>query len=102
MQFLIDFCLCVLAVYRLAYLIAYEDGPFDLASSLRERVGQTSWIGRGFNCALCISFWLSAIAALYLAGSVAHDVHSIGVQFFWDWFAVAGAALLFHKVIKRL
>jgi hypothetical protein len=94
MQLLISFALCVLAVYRVAYDIAYSDGPFDIYSWWREKVGQTTWIGRGFQCPICLSWWLSAIAALYLAESV--------VQFVLYWLAVAGAALVLHKVVKRL
>lgn len=95
MQFLISFTLCTFAVYRVAYMLAYEDGPFDLFSRWREFVGQKDWIGRGFHCPLCMSWWLSAIAGLYLAKL---DVQLVLLY----WFAIAGATLLLHKVIKRL
>lgn len=93
-QVTVSIILSAFAVYRLAYLIAYEDGPFDLASKWRELVGQKNWIGRGFHCALCISFWVSILPALYLSSSV--------VQFILYWQAIAGLVLLLHKVIKHL
>lgn len=94
MQFLISFMLCTFAVYRVAYMIAFEEGPFDLFSRWREFVGQKDWIGRGFHCPLCMSWWLAGLAGLYLGETV--------VQSILYWFAVAGATLLLHKIIKRL
>lgn len=54
-----DLLICGLAVYRISRMIALEEGPFGLFVSLRERVDpfQHSWLGRGLNCPLCISFW---------------------------------------------
>lgn len=50
--------LAALATYRLSRMIAMEDGPMDVFSLLREHIGQRTWIGRGMQCTLCISFWL--------------------------------------------
>lgn len=54
--------LAILATYRLAHMVAYEDGPFDILLSLRTWVALRSadtWIDRGLNCPLCSSFWLA-------------------------------------------
>ena len=44
------FGIAVLAVYRISYFIALDDGPFDVGSKFRGWIGQKSWIGRGFHC----------------------------------------------------
>lgn len=87
------YALAVLAVYRLAYMLAYEDGPADIFARLRERAGQATWVGRGLHCVLCISFWLSLIAALFIANHPA--------VWLWFWFAIAGGVLVLHKVLYR-
>lgn len=69
--------IAALAVYRLSHMIAYEDGPWDVFTRLRGHVSAASWDGRpetwgrhwtarGISCPLCISFWLSWLAALAL------------------------------------
>lgn len=46
-----------LGAYRLAYLIAYEDGPWFAAVRFRQwligRYGAQSWIATGVHCPLC-------------------------------------------------
>lgn len=77
----------ILAVYRVAHMIAKEDGPFDALAWIRGRIDpdQKTWVGRGLNCVLCLSFWLSLVA-LGLGGS-------------WlDWLAVAGGVLVLYRV----
>ena len=71
-----------LVVYRLAWMVAREEGPFSVFTWLRGRIDphQRTWVGRGLNCAGCVSFWLALIATLLLRGS-------------WlDWLAMAGLA----------
>lgn len=60
------FILLALAVYRVAHMVALEDGPADVFAKLRHRAGQRSWVGRGFHCPMCLSFWLGFGAALAL------------------------------------
>ncbi len=61
--------IAALAVYRVARMIAAEDGPFDVFAKLRHRFGietQSNWWQRGLTCIACISFWLGlGVAALY-------------------------------------
>lgn len=70
------------AVYRLATDIAWMSGPFHVFDYIRgwviQRFGIHSWITEGFNCPICLSFWL-AIPVLFTHG------------FAW-WLGVAGAA----------
>lgn len=67
-----DTLIAVLAVARVAYLIASEEGPFSVAARLRGLFDpdQRTWVGRGLNCPLCISFWLALLLALALNQSL--------------------------------
>lgn len=84
-----QFVLAILAVYRVAHMIAKEDGPFDVLAWVRGKVDpdQKAWIGRGLNCVACLSFYLSLVV-FALGGS-------------WlDWLAVAGGVLVLYKASK--
>lgn len=95
--------LLTLACYRVAYLIAVEDGPLDLARGLRAWADRAfppaeaepgyyrdHWVVRGFNCPLCVSFW-AAPAVLALGYALPALV--------W-WLAVAGAVLVLHRWLE--
>lgn len=83
------FILAVLATWRVSYMIAREDGPGDVFALMRERVGQSTWYGRGLHCVLCISFWLSLPAALIA-----------GLPWFIGWLGVAGAVTVIFFVLE--
>lgn len=72
-----------LGVYRLARMIATEEGPFGAFEAWRDLIersfGAESWVTNGFNCPLCISFWL-ALAVAVMAGQ------------WWLWLPIAGGA----------
>ncbi len=88
-----DLAVCALAVYRAAYALAREDGPFDLFSWWREFLGQRNWIGRGFHCPMCLSFWGALLAALLLVRLERlgwNDTLLLG------WGAIAGACAVLH------
>ena len=91
-DFVVYFALSVLAVYRVSHMIANEDGPFDVFVFIREKAGQRNWIGRGLNCVLCISVWLSIIPAIAMTRSA---------EFVLYWFAIAGGVLVIHKYFNR-
>lgn len=75
--------LSVLAVWRLARLVARERGPFDLASRLHVAVAGTP-LADGLACVHCLGVWLAVLPAALLApGWVA------GLLL---WLAVAGGA----------
>lgn len=77
----LQFLLLGLGVYRVAHMVATEDGPWDVFSRWRYRIGQRSWVGRGFHCPLCISFWLGFGAAAVLP------------WYGWLWYIVFALAL---------
>ena len=100
-DFVIYFALSVAAVYRVSHMIANEDGPFDVFVFIREKAGQSNWIGRGANCVLCISFWLSIIPAFAMIHNVGF-FRSTSETLILYWLAIAGAVLIVHKYfIKR-
>ena len=78
-----------LATYRVAILIAEEEGPFQIAQTLRNLYQRDDWIGRGIRCPACVGFWaaLPATAAAIVADSTLPAV-------LWPlyWLAVAGLA----------
>lgn len=84
------FLLAILATYRIAHMVAREDGPFDAFMLLRELVGQEKWLGRGLHCVLCISFWLSLPAAIL-----------IKLPWFIGWLGIAGGVMVLHLIFNR-
>ncbi len=93
--------LSVFAVYRIALMLANEEGPFSLAEKFRRGVRQRTegkpaeWIARGVECPRCMSFWLSAVAALILVqrGYIPHE------DVFVAWFGLAGIVFLMLVLI---
>ena len=86
--------LAILAAYRVAFLVALEEGPFGMAEGLRTwafRRHPSTWIERGVNCVYCVSFWTSAAAAgLLLWGG------AVGT-FLLLWGGIAGAVVVVHR-----
>jgi hypothetical protein len=92
------FIVVLMAAYRLAHMIAREEGPFSMFASLRGRIdsNQATWIGRGLNCAACISVWTSLIvvlAVLYLPAEIVTPLVF--------WLAVACGGLILNKVMSK-
>ena len=85
------FAVMTLAVWRVSFLIAQDEGPFSLIEKVRSRIdpNQSSWLGRGVRCVGCVSFWVSLAAALIVQASA------------WEWLGMAGGALLIHKAVTR-
>jgi hypothetical protein len=55
-----------LANYKAAHMISQDgdDGPFDVFKRFRQWVGEENWLGRGFHCFSCVSFWGALVATL--------------------------------------
>jgi hypothetical protein len=62
----LEFLVGCMATFRLALLIAKEDGPADVARKTRE-AAPAGWIKRGFYCQWCQSFWWGMATALFFA-----------------------------------
>lgn len=93
---MLELIIAVLATYRLAHMMAFEDGPGDVFARWRGYVGQASWVGRGFHCILCLSFWL---AWLFAAPAVNPLENFAEYNLFA--LAISGAIVVFHEVIDR-
>ena len=98
-----EFILACFAVFRLAELIAVDDGPGDRLLWLRAKLGAyyldddgrpATSIGRFIICPYCISIWLSAFAAIAIAPP--------GWQMGLWWLAIAGGAALLQGVGGRI
>lgn len=89
------FVVALLGVYRLSHMIAMEDGPFDMFATMRDAIGQASWVGRGLHCPLCISFWLSLsmLGWLSFVGLIGAPYHLL------VWLGLAGGCLVLHRLL---
>jgi len=81
--------LAVLATWRVTHLLAREDGPFDLVARARAALGD-GLLGRMVDCFQCLSLWVAAPAALWVA---ARPLDAACV-----WLALSGAACLCERI----
>lgn len=96
---MIDLILATLATWRIALMLATEEGTFGVFAWVRERIDpqQTTWLGRGINCPYCISFWIALGWALLLA----HQTPTMGrSETLLAWFGIAGGAALLQKLTE--
>lgn len=94
-----------LGTYRIALLIAEEEGPFSIFYRIRYVLGaydyaengeaETIW-GRGIACAACVGMYVSLVAAL-IAMASGYYIPTIGNVFF-VWFGIAGIQLFLFRV----
>jgi Protein of unknown function (DUF1360) len=91
MDFWTSFVLASLATWRIAHLLALEDGPFDLIVRMRSSLGD---FGRVLDCFYCVSLWVAAPMALFAGLS--------GQSWWCVWLAVSGAAALLQRVSERV
>ncbi len=96
-EFWANFAVAALAVWRLAHLWAYEDGPGDFFARVRAWAGEGFW-GKLLDCFYCLSLWVAAPFAFWLARDAAHV--------FLFWLALSGAACLAERAtapaLKRM
>ena len=78
-----------LATWRLAHLLAHEDGPWDAVLRLRIAAGQGMW-GQMLDCFYCLSLWVAAPVAL----AVARDP----LEWLLAWLGLSGAACLLERL----
>lgn len=94
-----------LAVYRLAYLVTKEYGPFDvfkkwrgfwaeLANKAQARgraVALTATIAELFHCPYCLGMWLALVAAAILLPD----------SWFLHWLAIAGVQSFMQGIVHK-
>ncbi len=87
----VRFTLSSLAVYRLSFLVAREDGPWGVFRRLRSSV-KDSTAGGVFGCVNCLSVWISLPLAAFVGNS----------WFEWmvAWWALSGAAVLADRATR--
>jgi hypothetical protein len=88
----VQFVVAVLATWRVAHLVAREDGPFDVIVRLRRRAGDTG-IGRLMDCPHCLGLWIAMPLAAWLARSPD--------QWVVAWLGIAGGASLAQRFLER-
>jgi hypothetical protein len=87
--FSVRFVLATLATWRLTHLLANEDGPADAIVRFRALLGQ-SLAGKLMDCFNCLSLWIAAPAALFVARGP--------LEWLFCWLAVSGAACLLERL----
>jgi hypothetical protein len=86
------FALATLATWRIAHLLAEEDGPADAVVRLRARAGE-SWVGGLMDCFYCLSVWVAAPLSVYAARR-RRDAPL-------TWLALSGAACLLEQATRE-
>lgn len=81
------FVLAVLATWRIAHLVAREDGPARVFGRVRDRFNGE--LGRLVDCFHCVSVWVAALLALFVA--------TRPLDWLVAWLAIAGAASLIDR-----
>lgn len=80
--------IAILATWRVAHLVAREDGPFDIIVRVRVRVGD-GLIGRLMDCPYCLSLWIAILFAFTLATTPG--------AWCLAWLAISGGACLLER-----
>ena len=79
----------VLATWRVAHLLASEDGPADIIVRFRAVLGQ-SIVGKLMDCFNCLSLWIAALAALFVSRKP--------LEWVFCWLALSGGACLLERI----
>jgi hypothetical protein len=84
------FAIGALATWRVAHLVAREDGPADIVFRLRLAAGQ-GLLAQAMDCFHCVALWAAAPLALIVADSAA--------TWLVAWLALAGVASLAERLV---
>jgi hypothetical protein len=85
----LKFSMAALATWRVAHLVAYEDGPWNLIARARRRAGN-GVLGNLMDCFYCLSLWVAAAITLLVERRPAEWVLT--------WLALSGAACLLDRI----
>lgn len=90
----LTFVLASLAIYRVARMVAEEDGPAFVFKRLRDaHTNDKRSFDTGLRCVYCISFWAALVASLWLVAFGGWNAWLFPVY----WFGLAGAAAKIHQ-----
>jgi hypothetical protein len=84
------FTLGVLATWRVAHLIAEEDGPGDVVVRVRRRAGESA-LGALMDCVYCLSVWVAVPVTVAVAPRRRDATLT--------WLALTGAACLLQRLL---
>jgi len=87
------FVLGALAVWRVTHLLWAEDGPWDVLANLRQLAGK-SFLGKLLDCFYCLSLWVAAPLAWWLAQGWRHGLLL--------WLALSAGAILLERAAGGL
>jgi len=99
------FTIAALAVYRVSYLVVYEDGPLNLFIKGRSIVASVPVLGAATQCIYCFSLWVGAIIAVMVEAQFAvPSAGSLGLllEVALSGLALSGGAILVHEVVEAL
>ena len=85
------FAVAVLATWRVAHLVAREDGPFDVIVRVRARVG-TGPVGQLMDCPYCLSLWIAAPFTFAIGRGAAAWIAG--------WLSISGGACLIERLTR--
>jgi hypothetical protein len=89
MELWMRFLVAALAAWRVAHLLAREDGPWDIVVRLRRCLGDGFW-GQLLDCIYCLSLWTSLPAALFVTTALPDAVVT--------WLALSGSVCLLDRL----
>jgi hypothetical protein len=87
-----QFVVAVLATWRIAHLVAREDGPFDVVVRLRKRAGN-GVLGQLMDCPHCVGIWVAMPCAWWMARSPG--------EWLVVWLGISGGASLAQRIIDN-
>lgn len=90
--FIFCFALSALAIWRVAHLLAKENGPWHLIARVRGAMGSSA-LGRLMDCFYCLSFLVSLPPAVWLSSSPA--------GFLLHWLSLSAVACLVERATQR-
>jgi hypothetical protein len=85
------FLIAALAIWRLAFLLAREQGPWNVLSRLR-RSARGNVVGALFTCVKCVGLWVSIPFAFFVRGEWPEVVVI--------WLALAGVTALIDEFTR--
>jgi len=83
----------ILGVWRVTHLLHAEEGPWQLSGRLR-RLMDTTVAGQAMGCFHCLSLWVAAPFALFVADSWTDRALS--------WPALSAGAIVLDHAVSRL
>lgn len=89
----VQFAAAILGTWRVAHLVAREDGPFDVVVRVRSRAGDGE-VGALMDCPHCLGVWIALPFAWWLSDTWG----GFGVA----WLGVSGGASFLQRLVDRV